>query len=72
MSALIELKQQGKIHHVSNFPAQLEEIAQYGRIDSLQPPYSLFWQVEADAMPIAKENISILPTLPLGIVDWEI
>jgi len=38
------------------FPAQLEEIAQYGRIDSLQPPYSLFWQVEADAMPYCIKN----------------
>ncbi len=71
MSALIELKQQGKIRAigVSNFSrAQLEEIAQYGRIDSLQPPYSLFWrQVEADAMPYCiKNNISILAYSPLA------
>ena len=70
MSALIELKQQGKIRAigVSNFSrAQLEEIAQYGRIDSLQPPYSLFWrQVEADAVPYCiKNNISILAYSPL-------
>ena len=71
MSALIELKQQGKIRAigVSNFSrAQLEEIAQYGRIDSLQPPYSLFWrQVEADAVPYCiKNNISILAYSPLA------
>jgi aryl-alcohol dehydrogenase-like predicted oxidoreductase len=65
MSALNELKQQGKIRAigVSNFSrAQLEEAAQYGRIDSLQPPYSLFWrQVEAELVPYCIENnISIL------------
>lgn len=71
MSALNELKQQGKIRAigVSNFSrAQLEEAAQYGRIDSLQPPYSLFWrQVERDAMPYCIENnISILAYSPLA------
>jgi aryl-alcohol dehydrogenase-like predicted oxidoreductase len=65
MSALNHLKKQGKIRAigVSNFSrAQLEEAAQYGRIDSLQPPYSLFWRwVEKDAMPYCVENkISIL------------
>lgn len=65
MSALNTLKEQGKIRAigVSNFSrTQLEEASQYGRIDSLQPPYSLFWrQVEKDAMPYCVENnISIL------------
>ncbi|HEY9905748.1 MAG TPA: aldo/keto reductase [Candidatus Sericytochromatia bacterium] len=65
MSALNKLKEQGKIRAigVSNFSrAQLEESSQYGRIDSLQPPYSLFWrQVEKDALPYCVENsISIL------------
>ena len=65
MSALNKLKEQGKIRAigVSNFSySQLEEASQYGRIDSLQPPYSLFWrQVETDAMPYCVENnISIL------------
>lgn len=65
MSALNKLKEQGKIRAigVSNFSrAQLEEASQYGRIDSLQPPYSLFWrQVEKDAMPYFIDNsISIL------------
>lgn len=65
MRALTELKQQGKIRAigVSNFSrAQLEAASQYGRIDSLQPPYSLFWRwVEKDAMPYCVEHkISIL------------
>ena len=65
MSALNELKQQGKIRAigVSNFSkAQLEEAAQYGRIDSLQPAYSLFWRVvEQDTVPYCIENnISII------------
>lgn len=65
MSALNKLKEQGKIRAigVSNFSrAQIEEAAQYGRIDSLQPPYSLFWRwVEKDAMSYCVDNsISIL------------
>lgn len=65
MRALNDLKKQGKIRAigVSNFSrTQLEEAAQYGRIDSLQPPYSLFWRyVEQDAQPYCVENnISIL------------
>lgn len=65
MKALNKLKEQGKIRAigVSNFSrTQLEEASQYGRIDSLQPPYSLFWrQVETDAMPYCVDNnISIL------------
>ena len=71
MAALNKLKEQGKIRAigVSNFSrAQLEEAAQYGRIDSLQPPYSLFWQqVEKNAMPYcAENNISILAYSPLA------
>lgn len=65
MNALNHLKEQGKIRAigVSNFSSvQLAEAAKYGRIDSLQPPYSLFWrQVEKDTMPYCIENnISIL------------
>ncbi|MUL38174.1 aldo/keto reductase [Gloeocapsopsis dulcis] len=71
MSALNQLKQQGKIRAVgvSNFSrTQLEEAAQYGRIDSIQPPYSLFWRwVEKDVMPYCVENnISILAYSPLA------
>jgi aryl-alcohol dehydrogenase-like predicted oxidoreductase len=71
MSALNHLKEQGKIRAigVSNFSrAQLEEASQYGRIDSLQPPYSLFWRsVEKDAMPYCIENqITIIAYSPLA------
>lgn len=65
MGALNDLKEQGKIRSigVSNFSrAQLQEALEYGQIDSLQPPYSLFWrQVEKDDMSFCVENrITIL------------
>ena len=65
MKALNKLKADGKIRAigVSNFSrAQIEAAAQYGRIDSLQPPYSLFWRkIENEAVPYCVENnISIL------------
>jgi myo-inositol catabolism protein IolS len=65
MQALNKLKEEGKIRAigVSNFSgSQLAEASQYGRIDSLQPPYSLFWRkVEVDARPYCIEHdISIL------------
>jgi aryl-alcohol dehydrogenase-like predicted oxidoreductase len=71
MEALNKLKEQGKIRAigVSNFSrAQIAEAAEYGRIDSLQLPYSLFWRwVEKDAMPYCVENhISILAYSPLA------
>ncbi len=71
MSALNKLKEQGKIRAigVSNFSrAQLEEASQYGRIDSLQPPYFLFWrQIEKQTQPYCVENnISILAYSPLA------
>ncbi|MBD2356101.1 aldo/keto reductase [Tolypothrix sp. FACHB-123] len=71
MKALNLLKEQGKIRAigVSNFSReQLAEASQYGRIDSLQPPYSLFWrQIEKDLTPYCVENqISILAYSPLA------
>jgi aryl-alcohol dehydrogenase-like predicted oxidoreductase len=71
MGALNHLKEQGKIRAigVSNFSrAQLQAASQYGRIDSLQPPYSLFWrQVERDARPDCIENnITIIAYSPLA------
>jgi len=60
MRAMTDLKAQGKIHAVgvSNFSrSQIAEAAKYGSIDSLQPPYSLFWRkVETDALPYCREN----------------
>lgn len=71
MRAMNDLKQQGKIRSigVSNFSRrQLEEAAAYGRIDSLQPPYSLFWrQVESELMPYCvKNDITILAYSPMA------
>lgn len=65
MRALVELQDKGKIRAigVSNFSvAQMEEAAQFGRIDSLQPPYSLFWRkIEKEEMPYCVKNkMSIL------------
>ena len=69
--ALNELKEQGKIRAigVSNFSRpQLQEAVQYGQIDSLQPPYSLFWrQAEKDALSFCAENkITILAYSPMA------
>ncbi len=71
MRAMNDLKEQGKIRAigVSNFSKnQLEEAAGYGRVDSLQPPYSLFWRhLEKDAMPYCVENdITIIAYSPLA------
>ena len=71
MGALNRLKEEGKIRAigVSNFSRrQLEEASEYGRIDSLQPPYSLFWRhVETDVMPYCIENdITILAYSPMA------
>ncbi|MBV5262162.1 aldo/keto reductase [Synechococcus moorigangaii CMS01] len=65
MAALNQLKEQGKIRAigVSNFSlAQLQEAMEYGQIDSIQPPYSLFWRtIEKDIQPFcAAQQISIL------------
>ncbi len=65
MAALLKLQDQGKIRAigVSNFSReQLEEALDCGRIESVQPPYSLFWRwVEADILPYCvEENLTIL------------
>jgi aryl-alcohol dehydrogenase-like predicted oxidoreductase len=60
MTALTQLQDQGKIRAigVSNFSRQqLAEAMTYGRIDSLQPPYSLFWRgAEAEQLPYCVEH----------------
>lgn len=71
MGALSDLKEQGKIRSigVSNFSrAQLQEALQYGPIDSLQPPYSLFWRhIEKDVMSFCAQNkITILAYSPMA------
>ena len=71
MGALNALKEQSKIRSigVSNFsPVQLQKALEYGQIDSLQPPYSLFWRhVEKEAMPFCVDNkITILAYSPMA------
>ncbi|MGE5855896.1 MAG: aldo/keto reductase, partial [Syntrophaceae bacterium] len=60
MRALNDLKIEGKIRAigVSNFSrAELEEAARFGRIESIQIPYSLLWRkIETDALPYARAN----------------
>ena len=71
LRAMDDLKQQGKIRAigVSNFSKiQLEKASACTRIDSLQPPYSLFWRhLEKDALPFCMENnITILAYSPMA------
>jgi aryl-alcohol dehydrogenase-like predicted oxidoreductase len=71
LRALNDLKSQGKIRAigVSNFSrAQIEEARRFGSIDSLQPPYSLFWrQAEKDALPYCADNgLTVLAYSPMA------
>lgn len=71
MRALVELKKAGKIRAigVSNFSSQeIAEAAQYGEIDSVQPPYSLFWRQAGDELTpyCVKHRLSILAYSPLA------
>nr|VFK28240.1 MAG: Predicted oxidoreductase [Candidatus Kentron sp. MB] len=71
MEALLRLKEEGKIRAigVSNFSlSQLQEVATYGEIFSLQPPYSLFWRhIDRDIRPYCEANgIRILAYSPLA------
>lgn len=65
MGALLQLQEEGKIRAigVSNFSAQeIVDAIGHGRIDALQPPYSLFWRhIERDIWPCCMANdITIL------------
>lgn len=72
MTALLKLQKEGKVKTlgVSNFNAtQIEEALQIGRIDSLQPPYSLFFQpyVHNGTVDFCIQNdIGVLPYSPLA------
>jgi aryl-alcohol dehydrogenase-like predicted oxidoreductase len=71
LRALVHLQETGKIRAigVSNFSlGQLQEAMQYARIDSVQPPYSLFWRgIEQELRPYCVEhNITILAYSPLA------
>jgi myo-inositol catabolism protein IolS len=71
MRAMVALKDQGKIRAigVSNFNReQMREAARFGPIESLQPPYSLFWRmVESDAAPYCREQgLTVLAYSPMA------
>ncbi|PIE67241.1 MAG: aldo/keto reductase [Deltaproteobacteria bacterium] len=71
MKALMELKQQGAIRAigVSNFSLdQLKAISETGPIDSLQPPYSLFWRhVETETLEWCHQNqVTVLAYSPMA------
>ena len=72
LNALTELQTQGKIKAVgvSNFDAtQIEAALKFGRIESLQPPYSLYFQpyVQNHTIQFCREhNIGVIPYSPLA------
>jgi aryl-alcohol dehydrogenase-like predicted oxidoreductase len=71
LRALNELKAQGKIRAigVSNFTAaEIEEAAQFGAIETLQPPYSLFWRaIEREELPYcAAHGMTVLAYSPMA------
>jgi myo-inositol catabolism protein IolS len=71
MRALTDLKAQGKIRAigVSNFSFdQLKTICALGPIESLQPPYSLFWRhLETDTLDWCRENrVTVLAYSPMA------
>lgn len=71
LDALMALKEQEKIRAigVSNFSLeQLKTVSELGPVESLQPPYSLFWRhVEAGTLAWCQENrITLLAYSPLA------
>lgn len=71
MLALADLKEQGKVRSVgvSNFNAkQIQSALQYGPVESLQPPYSLFWRaIEKETLPYCRSNgITVLAYSPMA------
>lgn len=71
MAAFSKLKKSGKIRAIgaSNFSlSQLKEACKYEEVDSVQPPYSLFWRSPVDELRsyCEKNDISILAYSPLA------
>ncbi|BBO93013.1 aldo/keto reductase [Desulfosarcina ovata] len=71
MDALNELKLEGKIRAigVSNFSLdQLKAISRIGAVESLQPPYSLFWRhVENDTLAWCQANqVTVMAYSPMA------
>lgn len=70
-AALEDLAREGKIRHVgvSNYDAkQMDELARYGRVQTLQPPYHMFHRdIEAEILPYSAEHdIGVLVYGPLA------
>jgi aryl-alcohol dehydrogenase-like predicted oxidoreductase len=69
-SALEELVAEGKIRHVgvSNYDGkQMDELAQYGRVETLQPAYHMFRRdIERDLPYAAAHDIGVLAYGPLA------
>jgi aryl-alcohol dehydrogenase-like predicted oxidoreductase len=68
---LEDLVREGKIRHagVSNYDAkQMAELARYGRVETLQPPYHMFRRdIEAQILPYtAEHDIGVLVYGPLA------
>ena len=72
LGVLLQAQQEGKIRAlgVSNFDAGLiDETLKVGRIDSLQPPYSLFFQPfnkNGTVQKCVAEGIGVIPYSPLA------
>jgi aryl-alcohol dehydrogenase-like predicted oxidoreductase len=70
-SALGDLVREGKIRHVgvSNYDVkQMEDLAGYGPVETVQPPYHMFRRdIEAEVLPYAEEHdIGVLVYGPLA------
>ena len=68
---LADLVREGKIRHagVSNYsPRQMTDLAQYGPVETYQPPYHMFHRdIEAEILPYAERNdIGVLVYGPLA------
>ena len=68
---LEDLVREGKIRHVgvSNYDArQMDELARYGRVETVQPPYHMFHRdIEAQILPYtAEHDIGVLVYGPLA------
>jgi aryl-alcohol dehydrogenase-like predicted oxidoreductase len=68
---LADLVREGKIRHagVSNYsPRQMTDLAQYGPVETDQPPYHMFHRdIEAEVLPYAEHNdIGVLVYGPLA------
>ena len=71
MGALVDLQQQGKIGAIgcSNFDlAQMADARKYGALESLQPPWSLFWRhVEKEIVPYCiAQNVGVVAYSPMA------